>query len=196
MPAQFFAAVLVMTKLVTLKSAVMSADYRGDIARLTDLRGEAGQMSNDRKLGYLADYWSGYASWRIATNAATTMKAEEIQTELSLAAKDFESSIVKKNDFADAYVADAAVHGWLAAFKASDPPAMNAEIEIFKRQIEDGFSFDVEDLVIARALGLKAVEVPVRWSNVEGTKVSMAQGMKSFADLLRIRTNAVRGKYK
>ncbi|HLJ75078.1 MAG TPA: hypothetical protein VKU62_10860, partial [Thermoanaerobaculia bacterium] len=136
MPAQFFAAVLVMTKLVTLKSAVMSADYRGDIARLTDLRSEAGQMSNDRKLGYLADYWSGYASWRIATNAATTMKPEEIQTELSLAAKDFESSIARKSDFTDAYVADAAVHGWLAAFKASDPPAMNAEIEIFKRQIK------------------------------------------------------------
>ena len=72
----------------------------------------------------------------------------------------------------------------------------DAAREIFKRQIEDGFSFDVEDLVIARGLGLKAVEVPVRWSNVEGTKVSMAQGMKSFADLLRIRTNAVRGKYK
>jgi hypothetical protein len=38
--------------------------------------------------------------------------------------------------------------------------------------------------------------VPVEWSNVEGTKVSLAQGMKSFADLLRIRTRAVRGNYK
>jgi hypothetical protein len=54
----------------------------------------------------------------------------------------------------------------------------------------------VENLVIARVLGLKAVEVPVVWSNVEGTKVSMAQGMKSFADLLRIRWNAIAGKYR
>jgi dolichyl-phosphate beta-glucosyltransferase len=58
---------------------------------------------------------------------------------------------------------------------------------IFSRQEQDGFSFDVEDLVIAQKLGLRAVEVPVRWSNVEGTKVTMAQGVRSFADLLQIR---------
>lgn len=68
--------------------------------------------------------------------------------------------------------------------------------EIFQRQLEEGFSFDVEDLVIARLLGLRSVEVPVVWSNVEGTKVSLAQGMKSFADLMRIRTRAMRGNYK
>jgi len=67
---------------------------------------------------------------------------------------------------------------------------------IFSRQIEDGFSFDVEDLVIARQLGLRSIEVPVEWSNVEGTKVSLAQGMKSFADLVRIRARAMRGTYK
>jgi glycosyltransferase involved in cell wall biosynthesis len=72
----------------------------------------------------------------------------------------------------------------------------DAAREIFSRQIEDGFSFDVEDLVIAQRLGLKAVEVPVEWSNVEGTKVSLAQGMKSFSDLVRIRMNAARGKYR
>ena len=68
--------------------------------------------------------------------------------------------------------------------------------EIFPRQIEDGFSFDVEDLLIAQALGLRSIEVPVEWSNVEGTKVSLAQGVKSFADLVRIRSRALRGNYK
>ena len=58
---------------------------------------------------------------------------------------------------------------------------------VFSRQEQDGFSFDVEDLVIAKKLGLRAVEVPVRWSNAEGTKVTMAQGLRSFTDLLRIR---------
>lgn len=67
---------------------------------------------------------------------------------------------------------------------------------IFSRQLEDGFSFDVEDLVIARLLRLRAVEVPVEWSNVEGTKVGLAQGMQSFADLMRIRARALRGQYK
>lgn len=72
----------------------------------------------------------------------------------------------------------------------------DAAKEIFSRQVEEGFSFDVEDLVIARALGLKSIEVPVEWSNVEGTKVSLASGMKSFADLVRIRGRALRGTYK
>jgi dolichyl-phosphate beta-glucosyltransferase len=72
----------------------------------------------------------------------------------------------------------------------------DAAKSIFSRQKEEGFSFDVEDLVIAQALGLRSVEVPVEWSNVEGTKVSLSQGMKSFTDLLRIRSRAVRGDYK
>jgi len=63
----------------------------------------------------------------------------------------------------------------------------DAAKEVFSRQDQDGFSFDVEDLVIAQKLGLRAVEVPVRWANVEGTKVTMAQGIRSFTDLLQIR---------
>jgi glycosyltransferase involved in cell wall biosynthesis len=63
----------------------------------------------------------------------------------------------------------------------------SAAREIFSRQKLDGFSFDVEDLYIARRLGIAAVEVPVRWANVEGTKVSALTGLKSFADLVRIR---------
>jgi hypothetical protein len=31
--------------------------------------------------------------------------------------------------------------------------------------------------------------VAVRWRNAEGTKVGLSQGMKSFADLLRIRAD-------
>jgi dolichyl-phosphate beta-glucosyltransferase len=66
---------------------------------------------------------------------------------------------------------------------------------IFSRQQLDGFSFDVEDLYIARRLGIPAVEVPVRWANVEGTKVSLAAGLRSFSDLLRIRHYAGTGRY-
>lgn len=59
--------------------------------------------------------------------------------------------------------------------------------QIFPLQKQDGFSFDVEDLVIAKKLGLRAIEVPVRWANVEGTKVRLSQGLKSFTDLVQIR---------
>jgi dolichyl-phosphate beta-glucosyltransferase len=73
----------------------------------------------------------------------------------------------------------------------------NAAREIFRRQQLNGFSFDVEDLFIARKLGLKCVEVPVRWSHAEGTKVSMTRdSVRMFADLGRIRWYGLRGYYK
>jgi glycosyltransferase involved in cell wall biosynthesis len=67
---------------------------------------------------------------------------------------------------------------------------------VFPRQLMDGFSFDVEDLVIARRLGLKVYECGVRWDNVEGSKVTLARGLSSFADLFRIRARAARGLYR
>ena len=67
---------------------------------------------------------------------------------------------------------------------------------IFSRQAIDGFGFDVEDLFIAKLLGFKAVEVPVRWANVEGTKVSLASGLNGFLDLLRVRWNQLAGRYR
>ena len=68
--------------------------------------------------------------------------------------------------------------------------------QVFKRQRLDGFGFDVEDLFIARRLGLVAIEVPVKWNNVEGTKVGLTQGLRSFLDLLVIRWNGIRGVYR
>jgi dolichyl-phosphate beta-glucosyltransferase len=68
--------------------------------------------------------------------------------------------------------------------------------EVFSRQQLDGFGFDVEILFIAKQLGLRAVEVPVRWDNVEGTKVSLWLGFAAFLDLLKVRRNALQGKYK
>jgi dolichyl-phosphate beta-glucosyltransferase len=67
---------------------------------------------------------------------------------------------------------------------------------IFPRQQIDGFGFDAEDLFIARKLGIPAVEVPVKWNNVEGTKVSLVLGMKPFADLLLIRWYSLAGRYR
>ena len=67
--------------------------------------------------------------------------------------------------------------------------------DVFRRQLLDGFGFDVEVLALAQALGYRAVEVAVRWDNVPGTTVSLAGGMGAFLDLLRIRWNLARGKY-
>ena len=68
--------------------------------------------------------------------------------------------------------------------------------EIFARQLLDGFGFDVEVLYIAARLGYRLIEVPVRWNDVPGTKVSLWQGMKGFVDPLNVRWNGIRGKYR
>ena len=67
---------------------------------------------------------------------------------------------------------------------------------IFSRQLLEGFGFDVEDLLIARVHGFKVVEVPVRWDNVEGTKVGALTGARAFWDLAVVRWNQVCGRYR
>lgn len=67
---------------------------------------------------------------------------------------------------------------------------------VFSRQQLEGFGFDVEDLYIARVLGFKTVEVPVRWNNVEGTKVGLIAGLRTFVDLALVRWYHVTGKYR
>ncbi len=64
------------------------------------------------------------------------------------------------------------------------------------RQQSDGFGFDVEILYIARKHGYRIIEVPVRWANVEGTKVSLLKGLEAFLDPLRVRWNDARGLYR
>lgn len=72
----------------------------------------------------------------------------------------------------------------------------DAARRIFPLQQLDGFGFDVEDLFIAKKLGISTIEVPVRWNNVEGTKVGLSQGLRSFADLLAIRKFSLSGRYR
>ncbi len=71
----------------------------------------------------------------------------------------------------------------------------SAARKIFARQSLDGFGFDVEVLFIARRLGYSVAEVPVRWNDVAGTKVSLVRGMKAFLDPLCIRWNQLTGRY-
>ncbi|MDR3698547.1 MAG: glycosyltransferase family 2 protein [Candidatus Sulfopaludibacter sp.] len=68
--------------------------------------------------------------------------------------------------------------------------------EIFRRQLLDGFGFDVEVLFIAKRLGFRTLEVPVRWNDVAGTKVSLMRGVAAFLDPLKVRWNGIAGKYK
>ncbi|MBY0506967.1 MAG: glycosyltransferase family 2 protein [Bryobacteraceae bacterium] len=66
---------------------------------------------------------------------------------------------------------------------------------VFQRVRIPGFGFDVEALFVAQLLRYQIVEVPVRWANAEGTKVTMLNGLQAFSDLLRVRLYQVRGHY-
>jgi glycosyltransferase involved in cell wall biosynthesis len=66
----------------------------------------------------------------------------------------------------------------------------------FARQTLDRWGFDVEVLFIARRLGHKISEVPVRWDNAEGSKLSIWNGATAFWELAKVRINSLRGVYR
>ncbi len=60
--------------------------------------------------------------------------------------------------------------------------------EIFSRQTLDGFSFDVEVLLLAQNLGFKIEVLPVKWINSPDSKVRvLIDPPKMLWDLIRIR---------
>jgi dolichyl-phosphate beta-glucosyltransferase len=72
---------------------------------------------------------------------------------------------------------------------------VDAAREIFSRQRLEGFGFDVEVLYIANLLGYECIEVPVRWNDVAGSKVSLWRGLGAFGDLFQVWWNGLTGKY-
>jgi dolichyl-phosphate beta-glucosyltransferase len=65
--------------------------------------------------------------------------------------------------------------------------------EIFRRCTLDGFSFDFEALMIARDLGYRMDEVPIRWAHQEGSKVVLLRdGPRMLRDLVKLRLSGKR----
>jgi tetratricopeptide (TPR) repeat protein len=140
--------------LVTAKPKLMSADYRGDVDELARLREEVLRLADDSALGYLARYWAGFASWRIAINGANRgMSMQDITANMEKAAADLDASIRLKDDFADAYAAAAGVHGWLAGAYRDDPAAMRERIERSRRLLARALELEPDN---PRALWVQA----------------------------------------
>jgi dolichyl-phosphate beta-glucosyltransferase len=60
----------------------------------------------------------------------------------------------------------------------------------------DRFGFDIEFLFVANYHGLRLAEIPVRWNDVAGSKVSVLRDTRRmFAELSQIRRNARNGLY-
>jgi dolichyl-phosphate beta-glucosyltransferase len=78
-------------------------------------------------------------------------------------------------------------------FKAFTRQAAQA---IFPLQKIERWGFDPEVLYLARKLGLSIQEVPVLWSHREGTRINpLRDGIRMFAEVLKIRWNSICGKY-
>lgn len=60
----------------------------------------------------------------------------------------------------------------------------------------DRFGFDVEFLFVANHHGLRLAEIPVRWNDVAGSKVSVFRDTRRMiGELMQIRRNARNGQY-
>lgn len=67
--------------------------------------------------------------------------------------------------------------------------------DIFKRLTVTGFGFDVEALAVARRLGYKIKEVPVRWANDPFSHVNPAAYFQVLRDIVKVRVNLQLRKY-
>jgi dolichyl-phosphate beta-glucosyltransferase len=71
-----------------------------------------------------------------------------------------------------------------------------AAMPIFKMQRAEGFSFDVELLFLSRKVGCKIAEVPINWTNVPGSKVSLGKdSLLMFRDIMIFRMRDLLGGY-
>jgi dolichyl-phosphate beta-glucosyltransferase len=69
--------------------------------------------------------------------------------------------------------------------------------DLFSRMRMNGYSFDVEVLVMAQRRGYRLAEVPVNWCHQPGSKVRLTvDSLQMAADLVRIRILRMRGEYE
>lgn len=69
--------------------------------------------------------------------------------------------------------------------------------KLFPLQQIDRWGFDPELLYLAKKFGFKVVEIPVVWGHSGGTRISpLRDGTRMFLEMLRVRWNALTGKYE
>jgi dolichyl-phosphate beta-glucosyltransferase len=68
---------------------------------------------------------------------------------------------------------------------------------VFRRAAIDRFGFDVELLYLARKLGFRIAEIPVRWIDSPDSRVNpLRDPYRMFLDVLRVRKNDLDGRYR
>ena len=79
-----------------------------------------------------------------------------------------------------------------AGFKCFSRKATGA---VFPKQKIFRWAFDVEILAVARKMGLKIKEAPIKWVNDADSKVKISGMVKMLFEVLQIRWNLWSGKY-
>jgi dolichyl-phosphate beta-glucosyltransferase len=91
------------------------------------------------------------------------------------------------------WLADAGVADTQCGFKLFRSPVAQ---DLFSRMRMNGYSFDVEVLVMARRLGYGIVEVPVNWTHKPGSKIRLtSDALRMALDLFRIRAYWLNDEY-
>jgi dolichyl-phosphate beta-glucosyltransferase len=86
------------------------------------------------------------------------------------------------------------IHDTQCGFKLFSAEAANA---VFPLQRIDDFGFDVEVLFLCQQNGYRIAEVPVNWTDVAGSKVSLIRdSLRMFTDIFKIRFNDLKGSYR
>jgi dolichyl-phosphate beta-glucosyltransferase len=69
--------------------------------------------------------------------------------------------------------------------------------DLFSVTTMNGYAFDVEILYVARLRKYKIEEIPINWTNIDGSKVNvLTDSPKMLIELLKIAGSAYMGKYK
>jgi dolichyl-phosphate beta-glucosyltransferase len=117
------------------------------------------------------------------------LRAEGVQVQ----AKVYRHFIGRTFHFLVERLADAGVKDTQCGFKLFRASVAQ---DLFSRMLMNGFSFDVEVLVMARRRGYQVAEVPVNWTHKPGSKVRLtSDALRMAADLFRIRAHWLRGEY-
>ena len=91
------------------------------------------------------------------------------------------------------FLADAGVEDTQCGFKLFRAAVAH---DLFSRMRMNGFSFDVELLMIAKRRGYHVAEIPISWTHKPGSKVSLYwDPIRMATDLFRIRRHCLSGKY-
>ena len=192
-----------------------SRDATAEIARRSGVR--VLQNPGNRGKGYSVRHGMLEAAgeWTLLTDADLSAPIEELEklwravenehAQAAIGSRALDRSLIgvhqpafRENmgrvfNFAMRVVTGLPFHDTQCGFKLFETSAAR---EIFRRQLLDGFGFDVEVLYIAGHLGYRTLEVPVRWNDAAGTTVSMWRGVQAFGDPLKVRWNGLTGKYR